>query len=228
MSARRQSILLVDDDLLLCRSVERCLRQRGLDIHTAHTAAEAMRSATTIVHDVILLDWVLPDRDGVTLLRELRGAGITVPILMLTGQHAVADKIRALDMGADDYLVKPLSPDELVARVVAHVRRSGRFSVLRIGHIVLDPWQQEASVDDARLDLTPLEFAVLSFLARHVERAVSREELFKNVWKDKSEGNARAVDIQIARLRKKLSGAAAQIETVRGVGFRLTASPLHA
>jgi DNA-binding response OmpR family regulator len=225
MSARRHSILLVDDDLLLCRSVERCLRQRGFNIHTVHTAVEAMRSAATMEHDVILLDWVLPDRDGVTLLREFRAAEISVPILMLTGQQAVADKVRVLDMGADDYLVKPVAGDELAARIVAHVRRSTRFSVLRVGRIVLDAWKQEARVDDNRIDLTPLEFAVLSFLARHAERAVSREQIFENAWKDNSDGRARAVDIQVTRLRRKLDDASEQIETVRGVGFRLTAFP---
>jgi DNA-binding response OmpR family regulator len=226
MAENRQTILLVDDDLLLCRSLARNLKQRGFDVVVAHSANECFEVATSRTIDMILLDWILPDRDGVALLRDLREAGITVPVIMLTGETAVTAKVRAFDQGADDYLVKPFVVDELIARVDAHIRRrSGTFSTLRVGRVAVDTWKQMTTVDGAHVDLTPLEFSVLSFLIRNAEQVVPQQDIIDAVWRDKRvEGSAKALHIQVTRLRRKLGSAADQIETVRGTGFRFSAN----
>jgi len=225
MGENHQTILLVDDDLLLCRSLARNLAQRGYHVTSVHTAADCVQAASGDNVDLILLDWVLPDRDGVALLRELRENGITVPVIMLTGETAVTAKVRAFDQGADDYLVKPFAIDELVARVDAHMRRrSGTFSTLRLGRVGIDTWKQQASVDGAQVDLTPIEFALLSVLMRNAEQVIPQKQIVEEVWSDKrAEGSVKALHVQITRLRRKLGSAADHIETVRGTGFRFTA-----
>ena len=226
MGENHQTILLVDDDLLLCRSLARNLAQRGYDVAVAHTAADCLHIATSRTVDIILLDWILPDRDGVALLRDLREAGVAVPVIMLTAETAVTAKVRAFDQGADDYLVKPFAVDELIARVDAHIRRrSGMFSTLRVGRVTVDTWKQVATVDTVHVELTPLEFALLSVLIRNAEQVVPQREILDTVWRDKhAEGTLKALHIQITRLRRKLGPAADQIETVRGAGFRFTAN----
>lgn len=226
MHQRRLSILLVDDDVLLCRGLVRSLDQEGFDVHAVHTATEAIQRFESIAIDVVLLDWILPDRDGVTVLQDLRERGNLVPIIMLSGESSIQGRVRALNRGADDYLPKPFATEELIARIHANVRRhSGMFAVSQVGRITVDTWKQEVSVDGSRVDLSPIEFAILKCLARTPEEVVPRKQIVDVVWTDRGvEGSSRALDLQIMRLRRKLGAAGDQIETVRGSGVRLNGS----
>lgn len=224
MAQRRLSILLVDDDILLCRGLVRSLRQEGFDVHAVHTAAEAVRCFEDIPIDIVLLDWILPDRDGVTVLQDLRERGNLVPIIMLSGESSIQGRVRALNRGADDYLPKPFATEELIARIHANVRRhSGLFTVSTIGRITVDTWKQEVCVDGSRVDLTPIEFAILKCLARSPDEVIPRRQIVNAVWTGRGiEGSSKALDLQLMRLRRKLGDAGDQIETVRGSGLRLS------
>jgi len=191
-----------------------------------HNAAQTLDFLEKNSVDVILLDWILPDRDGVALLQHLRDRGFTLPIIMLSGETALQGKVRALNRGADDYLAKPVETDELIARVHALARRSsGMFQPPRAGRITLDPWTHQARIGEDRIDLTPFEYAILAHLMRHVDEIVSQKELVDAVWGEKGvDGSTKALHIQLTRLRRKLGSAAEQIETVRGAGVRLSSN----
>jgi two-component system, OmpR family, response regulator len=223
MAEPRPSILLVDDDVILCRGLCRSLKQHGFDVHAVHCAADTVEHLKGNSVDIILLDWILPDRDGVALLQHIRSRGISTPVIMLTGEDTVQGRVRALNRGADDYLAKPFDIEELIARVHAHVRRaSGTLINSRAGRISVDAWKQEASVDGERIDLTPIEYAILARLVRNADELVARWQLIEAAWTEKgAEGSSKALDIHLMRLRRKLGDAAAQIETVRGTGVRL-------
>lgn len=226
MSPSGQSILIVDDDVILCRSLARTLRQHGFDVHAVHNAADALEYVRSNPVGIILLDWILPDRDGVAMLQHLRDRGFHVPVIMLTGQNSVQGKVRALNRGADDYLAKPVAVEELIARVNALVRRASRSSVSRLGRISLNTLTHEAVVDGTRIDLTPLEYAILAYLARHPNEVVTRKQLSEAVWGEKgAEASSKAIDVQLTRLRRKLGPAADQIETIRGTGICLRTEP---
>ncbi len=224
MAPRRTHVLLIDDDVLLCRGLVRTLALHEFEVSTANTAAEAITFVGSDAFDVILLDWILPDRDGVTLLQDLRERGITAPVIMLSGESSTQGRVRALNRGADDYIAKPFELDELVARIHANLRRyAGSFNVSRIGGIVIDTWKQEVSVDGNRVDLTPLEYALLTYLVRNADEVLTKKQIVEAVWTEKgAEGSSKALDLQLLRLRRKLGPAASQIETVRGSGVRIT------
>jgi DNA-binding response OmpR family regulator len=226
MPQRRLSILLVDDDVLLCRGLVRALHQEGFDVHAVHSATEAVSHFENTPIDIVLLDWILPDRDGVTVLQDLRERGNLVPIIMLSGESSIQGRVRALNRGADDYLPKPFATEELIARIHANVRRhSGMFTVSHIGRISVDTWKQEVSVDGSRVDLTPIEFAILKCLARTPDEVIPRKQIVDAVWTNRGiEGSSKALDLQLMRLRRKLGAAADQIEVVRGSGVRLSGS----
>jgi DNA-binding response OmpR family regulator len=224
MAQRCTHVLLIDDDVLLCRGLSRTLALHEFEVHTANSAAEAVDCIGSHPVDVILLDWILPDRDGVTLLQDLRERGIVAPVIMLSGESSVQGRVRALNRGADDYIAKPFEVDELIARIHANLRRhAGLFNVSRVGRITVDTWKQEVSVDGERVDLTPLEYALLTYLMRNADDVLTKKQIVEAVWTEKgAEGSSKALDLQLLRLRRKLGSAASQIETVRGSGVRIT------
>lgn len=176
-------------------------------------------------YDVILLDVVLPKKNGFQIAAELRREGRSTPILMLTSRDATEDVVRGLDAGADDYLPKPFQFDELVARIRALFRRGGadRLEVLRYGPVALDRLRHVAVVNDQRLDLTPKEFQLLEYFLLHPEEVVRRTTLLEKVWDMHFDPDSNVVDVHVGNLRRKLIQAAGEplVATVRGVGFSL-------
>jgi two-component system OmpR family response regulator len=216
-------LLVAEDDRRLAGLLRRGLEGEGYAVDLAGTAEETRWLATEVPYDTIVLDVMLPDGDGFELCRELRAAGRWAPVLFLTARSAVADRVRGLDDGGDDYLVKPFEWDELLARIRALVRRGARPrpSVLDYGSFVLDPASREVRVDGRPVDLSPREFAILELLARHPNEAVSRAEIRERVWDWAFEGRSNVVDVHVGAIRRKLTGrpGAPTIEPVRGVGY---------
>lgn len=221
-------VLLVDDDEKVVNAVKRGLEAEGFTVDVAFNGIDGLWSATESAHDVIVLDIMLPGRNGFLVCADLRAAGNGTPILMLTAKDGDLDEAEALDTGADDYLVKPFSFPVLVARLHALIRRSassGRAPV-EVGDIRIDPKVRRAWVDGREIRLTSREFDVLVFLLGRAEQVLSKPAILDGVWSDSFEGDPNIVEVYIARLRHRLSGAGsgAAIETVRGAGYRLRAA----
>jgi DNA-binding response OmpR family regulator len=219
--ARR--VLIVDDDARLCRTLCRVLSYEGLEVREAATACDAVSAVRRVRFDAIVLDWALPDGEGPDVVRTLRTAGVTCPVIMLTGRAEVEDKERALEAGADDYCLKPPDLRELVARVRAHIRRgSGEYASLTAGRIEVDAAARVATVDGNRVDVTGIELHLLSILVRRAGEVVPRAYILQEVWQDTSDGiGHHKVDVHMGRLRTKLGLVGEQIETLYGAGFRL-------
>jgi two-component system phosphate regulon response regulator PhoB len=193
-------------------------------------AESAQRELDEILPDVILLDWMLPGESGLALARRWRSAARTkaVPILMLTARGDEADRVAGLDAGADDYIVKPFSPRELLARIRAVLRRrvpESTGGLVKIAELQLDADTYRVSWQDKPLKVGPTEFKLLHYLMRHPERVHTRGMLLDKVWGDHVYIEERTVDVHVKRLRESLGDAGTMIETVRGAGYRLTASP---
>ncbi len=224
-------LLLVEDDPKLALAVSRGLRAEGYAVDVAGDGEEALRHAGVWDYDVIVLDVMLPGRDGFAVCASLRARGSWVPILMLTARGGVDDRIAGLDAGADDYLAKPFDFGELLARVRALVRRvpSERPTRLDVGDLIVDPATHEVRHGGATVELTSREFAVLEYLARRPGQVVSRSELLDHVWDQNYLGSTNIVDVYVGHLRRKLHSASADgrdlIRTVRGVGFVLDPRP---
>ena len=218
-------LLLVEDDTKLVRALERGLEQEGYAVDTAFTGDEALSQATVRDYDVVVLDVMLPGRDGFSVCRELRRDERWMPVLMLTALAEVNDRIRGLDAGADDYLVKPFDFGELVARLRALTRRHGADTteLLDVGDLTIDAATRTVTRPGRQVELTGREFEVLEFLARHAGRAVSREQLLEHVWDEEYAGSPNVVDVYVGYLRRKLERPEGPplIRTVRGVGFLL-------
>jgi DNA-binding response OmpR family regulator len=218
-------ILLVEDDRKVAGFIEQGLREEGYVVDVARDGDEATTMAHVNDYDAILLDVVLPKKNGFQIAAELRREGRTAPILMLTSRDATEDIVRGLDAGADDYLAKPFHFDELVARIRALLRRGGaeRLEVLRYGPIALDRLRHVAVVNDQRLDLTPKEFQLLEFFLLRPEEVVRRTTLLEKVWDMHFDPDSNVVDVHVGNLRRKLVQAAGEplVATVRGVGFTL-------
>jgi two-component system OmpR family response regulator len=214
-------LLLVEDDPKLSRAVSRGLRAEGYAVDVAADGDEALLDAGVWDYDAIVLDVMLPVRDGLDVCRRLRERGSWVPILMLTARGGIGDRIAGLDAGADDYLPKPFDFGELLARIRALVRRTPamRPARLEVGDLVVDPATHEVRRAGAAIDLTAREFAVLEYLARHVGDVVSRASLIDHVWDANFLGSTNIVDVYVGQLRRKLGRQC--IRTVRGVGFVL-------
>lgn len=218
-------IMIVDDEETLLEQLKESFEGQRYVVETARDGDEALDKLFENPVDLILLDIMLPRRDGLSVLREIRRAGITTPVLMLTAKGELDDKIRGLDLGADDYLPKPFSLDELLARVRALLRRAGgqADSVLRAADLQLDTVSREVSKDGRPIQLTPREFAILEFLLYNKNRAVSRFSLAEHVWGDDFDpfSMSNFMDVHIKNLRKKIgdSGPGALIRTIRGVGY---------
>jgi DNA-binding response OmpR family regulator len=218
-------ILVVEDDRKVAGFIEQGLKEEGHAVDVAPDGDEATMLAHVYDYDVILLDVVLPRKNGFQIAAELRREGRTTPILMLTSRDATEDVVRGLDAGADDYLAKPFRFDELLARVRALHRRGGaaRLDVLRHGQLTLDRLRHIAAHDGQPLDLTPKEFQLLEFFLLHPEEVVRRTTLLEKVWDMHFDPESNVVDVHVGNLRRKLERAAGApvIATVRGVGFTL-------
>jgi DNA-binding response OmpR family regulator len=216
-------VLVVEDGVKVSRFLARVLSEEGFTADICTRGDDAIRQAATGLYSLVLLDWMLPDIDGLTVCREIRRFGVWVPILMLTARGEVRERVLGLSSGADDYLVKPFEVDELVARVHALVRRAQGFAQLRCGALEIDRVAHVARVEGVTIDLTTREYAVLAHLARHNEQIVTRSDLLAQVWDTTFESGSNIVEVQISRLRDKLGAHAWMIETVRGFGYRMRA-----
>jgi two-component system OmpR family response regulator len=219
-------LLLVEDDVKLVRALQRGLQREGYAVDLAGTGDEALAQAGSYDYDALVLDVMLPGTDGFTVCRELRRSEQWVPVLMLTARDNVKDRIRGLDAGADDYLVKPFDFGELLARLRALIRRgpSERPAVIEVGDLCIDPAAHVVKRAGREVELTPREFALLLFLARRAGEVVPRTELLEHVWDETDEGSTNVVDVYVGYLRKKLERPFRRrrlIRTVRGVGFML-------
>ncbi len=218
-------ILVVEDDRKVAGFIEQGLKEEGYVVDVAPDGDEATMLAHVYDYDLILLDIVLPKKNGFQIAAELRREGRKTPILMLTSRDATEDVVRGLDAGADDYLAKPFKFDELLARIRALHRRGGaeRLETLRYGPIALDRLRHFAAVNGRQLDLTPKEFQLLEFFLLHPEQVVRRTTLLEKVWDMHFDPESNVVDVHVGNLRRKLSSAANEnlLTTVRGVGFAL-------
>lgn len=220
-------LLVVEDDLRLARTLSRLLRADRHVVETAVTGEAALDlGRADIGVEVIILDLGLPDIDGLEVARRLRGSGSKVPILVLTARDAIADRVAGLDAGADDYLVKPFAYPELSARLRALGRRSlpqgTAPPLLTAGTIELDDVARDVRVANAPVELSPREFAVLEALLRHPDQALSREQLLDLAWPIAVAVTHNSVDAYVSLLRRKLGAESTRLETVRGIGYRLS------
>jgi len=218
-------ILVVDDEASIRKIAQAYLEQAGFRVLCVENGLDALRQAEADPPDLVLLDLNLQGMDGMEVAARLRERS-DVFILMLTARSEEADRVAGLRIGADDYLTKPFSPRELVARVEAILRRRRgaplRDAIIRFKHVVIDPDAREASAGGQSLELSPTEFDVLMALARHANRVLSREQLIDLVWGADFYGTDRVVDVYVGQVRRKLEAAtgATLIATVRGVGYR--------
>lgn len=216
-------LLLIEDDRPLAEALGRALRQASYAVDTARTAADAEATLRTEVFDLVILDLGLPDRDGAHVLTYLRNRRKRTPVLVLSARDAVDERVRLLDLGADDYVVKPVVFDELEARVRALIRRSQGLadSIVSIGRLRLDIVGKRAVVDDHPLDLNSREWAVLEYLGLRVGRIVGKDQLLQAIY-DWGEANTEnAIEKVISRIRGKLPPGVVSISTVRGLGYTL-------
>ena len=220
-------VLLVEDDPLIARFVAAGLREQAYAVDVAGDADDALYRASVNDYDAMILDVMIPGRDGFEVCRELRAAGSTVPILMLTARDALEDRVAGLDAGADDYLVKPFAVAELLARLRALLRRPRGFQPARVsvGDLELDMRAQRAFRAGRELPLTTKEYALLEYLVREQGRVVSRSEIAEHVWDEQFDPVSNLIDVHVNRLRRKLDegGERRLIHTRRGAGYMLVA-----
>jgi two-component system phosphate regulon response regulator PhoB len=222
-------ILVVEDEPAVAELIALNLRHAGFEVTLAADGEQAVAAVDGVLPDLVLLDWMLPGTSGQALARRWRGEERTrhLPIIMLTARAAEADKIAGLDAGADDYLTKPFSPAELMARIRAVLRRKAPEALdteVVVGALKLDPATRRVSRDEREIKVGPTEFRLLHFFMTYPERVHSRAQLLDRVWGDHVFIEERTVDVHVKRLREALApaGCAAMIETVRGAGYRLT------
>jgi two-component system response regulator TctD len=216
-------VLLVEDHPDLARWLAGWLEQTGFVVERIERGDDADLALTTNRYDVVVLDLSLPGLDGLDVLKRLRDRGDNTPVLVLTARGAKDDRVRGLNLGADDYLPKPFELDELEARLRALLRRSNAQTPrLKIGRLVLDTLEREVTLDGRALSLTPRETAVLEALAARLGRPVSRETVFNRVFEFDSDARIESIEIYVHRLRKKIEGSGATITTLRGLGYALS------
>ena len=211
-------ILVVEDDAALAATLERVLGIEGHDVEVAGDGHEALRRAQKRPFDLVVLDILLPGLDGIAVCKRMRAAG-TTPILLLTALGGTEERVRGLDSGADDYLVKPFAYEELLARVRALLRRTAPADHLRFGDVRLEPASREAWRAERALELTATEFELLQHFMRHPRQVLSREQLIDAVWKGEAETD-NVVAVYVGYLRQKL-GEPRLLRTVRGAGYSL-------
>jgi DNA-binding response OmpR family regulator len=216
-------ILLIEDDPRVAHSIERALLLAGHRVEVAADGVRGLARAASSSHDLIVLDVLLPEMDGVHVCRELRQLHVRTPILMLTARDSVVDRVNGLDAGADDYLTKPFATEELLARIRALARRTGEpvDGPLRVADLVLDPARHEVQRGDQTIDLTPREFDLLEYLMRHAGQVVTRDQILEQVWREPIGANSKSVDLYVHYLRNKVDRDTAWplVRTVRGIGY---------
>ena len=223
-------VLIVEDEPAIAELIAVNLRHNGFEPVWADDGDAAQRELNAVLPDVILLDWMLPGQSGLSLARKWRADSRTkpIPILMLTARGDEPDKVAGLDAGADDYITKPFSTQELLARIRAVLRRrvpESASETVAIGALTLDGATYRVSFDGQPLKVGPTEFKLLHFLMTHAERVHSRSQLLDKVWGDHVYIEERTVDVHVKRLREALGSASTMVETVRGAGYRVTAQP---
>lgn len=220
-------VLLVDDEPALTNLVKMALHYEGWDVEVAHDGQEAIAKFDNVGPDVLVLDIMLPDVDGLEILRRVRESDVYTPTLFLTARDSVMDRVTGLTSGADDYMTKPFSLEELVARLRGLLRRSSHLErpadeALRVGDLTLDGASREVTRDGTPISLSSTEFELLRFLMRNPRRALSRTEILDRVWNYDFAGRTSIVDLYISYLRKKIdSDREPMIHTVRGIGYML-------
>src|SRR5438128_2449440 len=228
-TGRRMRILLVEDELKMARALRRGLEEEGYAVDAVSDGEDALHRALQQDYDAIVLDVMLPSRDGFAVCRELRTKGRWAPVVMLTARDGVDDRITGLDAGADDYLVKPFSFGELAARLRALVRRAPpeRPTRLKVGTLLLDPAARRAWRGGTELELSAKEFALLELFMRRPGQALSRLQLLDGAWDFAFESRSNLIDVYVRALRDKVDRpfGCESLETVRGVGYRLRADP---
>ena len=220
-------ILLIEDHAKTARALASGLRGEGFEVTTAKTGEEGFFLLSRESFDVVVLDWMLPGRDGIEVLRTLRAGGSKTPVLLLTARDAIEDRVLGLNAGADDYLVKPFAFAELLARVRALLRRVDSGNELRqqIGDLTFNLQTRRVARRAREIALTPREFDLLTFLARHHDQTVTRQMIAREVWREPNRATPldNVIDVHLAHLRRKLDDGETVklIQTVRGVGFVL-------
>ncbi|MDB5998907.1 MAG: phoB [Rhizobacter sp.] len=222
-------VLVVEDESAIAELIALNLRHSGYEVTVAADADAAQASIDRMLPDLVILDWMLPGQSGVTLAKRWRADARTreLPVIMLTARAGEPDKVSGLDAGADDYMTKPFSPNELMARIRAVLRRKAPEaldSAVDVGGLKLDPSTRRVSRDNQDVKIGPTEFRLLHYFMTHPERVHSRAQLLDRVWGDHVFIEERTVDVHVKRLREALApvGGSAMIETVRGAGYRLT------
>lgn len=218
-------ILVVEDEPKMARILTRGLEQEGYSVDASPDGLDGLHMASEIDYDSIVLDVMLPKLDGVEVCRRLRARRRWAPILLLTARDAVGDRVRGLDAGADDYLVKPFSFDELVARLRALMRRGApeRPATLRIGTLTLDPSTRRVERGGVQVLLSPKEYALLEYFMRHPGEVLSRSQILEHVWDYNYDGLSNVVDVYVKYVRDKIDGfnGSKKLKTVRGAGYLL-------
>jgi len=227
------AILFVEDNINLAKVVISDLNESGFRAVHAVCGADALAELSVNHYDAVILDWMLPDLDGLDVLRRLQQAGVNVPVLMLTARADEADRIAGLEVGADDYLTKPFSMGELIARLHALLRRvekaqqmlvsdrQGGMDTFHWGDVLIEPQNHRVSINGEEIDLTPIEFALLNLFARNPGRTFNRSYLMETIWQQSYIPGDRAIDNAVLRLRRKIYPHGEAIEAVWGVGYRL-------
>jgi two-component system response regulator MprA len=220
------TVLIVDDDERLLRMLRRTLNYEGLDVLAATNGRQALELLHERQPDVVILDWLMPEMSGMQVIRQLRREQDQTMVLMLTARDAIQNRVEGLESGADDYLVKPFAPAELVARVHALLRRTEAKTGKRVvsyGDLCLDPVAHQARRGKLELQLTPTEFELLHFFMLHPRQVVTREQILSNVWGYDFGGDDNVVEVYVGYLRRKMGGEGLPrlIQTVRGVGYVL-------
>jgi two-component system OmpR family response regulator len=222
-------VLVVEDEVRTAALLRRGLSEEGYAVDVAADGPDGVWRAAEFGYDVVVLDVMLPGFDGFEVCRKLRGAGCWAPVLMLTARGGLAERVRGLDCGADDYLAKPFSFDELFARLRALIRRGARErpAVVEVGDLRLDPAARRAWRGETELRLSPKEFALLELFLRNPDQVLTRTRILEHAWDYAYDGGSNVVDQYVRYLRRKidLPFGLAQLETVRGAGYRLRAGP---
>ncbi len=218
-------VLIVEDDRKILSFIKKALKEQGFSVETCENGDEGYDKASQQAYDVLILDIMLPGRDGLSILRELRQKKITVPVIILTARSAIQERVEGLNLGADDYLNKPFYLEELLARIHAVTRRASgdQLSLLQTGPLMMNLITREVRVGKEMIDLTAREFSLLELLMRSPDRVFTRTQILEHVWGYDFDPQTNVVDVYVRRLRSKVDHDPdiPLIETVRGVGYRM-------